>query len=378
MKKVGVIVSIILFCSLPFLFFLCAPDIIGYVAKSGLERTFPGSSVTIGKSVFHPLRSVEISAIEILREGIYDIRLSRVTVSYDLPGILKGRVSEISSAGANVRMDLRRLKPGEAGELIFMGTDRGHFSVEREVFPLTSLDFKADGISVSGMISLELYPDEPDKGKIDAVIQTIKAFGITAGEAVISGKPYSGGADFTVKTITCGDAVVKGVTGKLVLDDKGVLLDGLSGSAFKGKMKGEASVGLGEDGKFSAALDFAGLDLGTFVKDFKLEEKVDITGTMKGGLRVAGAGTGFTDISGEFTADIPGGVLTIKDKTFLENMAKRTGYEMDMLMENFSRYVYNKGGMKVGFNGRDISLDIEMEGEAGKRTLNVVLHDIIK
>ncbi|MBF0216740.1 MAG: YdbH domain-containing protein [Candidatus Omnitrophica bacterium] len=378
MKKAVAIVLGLLTFAFPVVFLFCAPDIIIYIAKAGIEKTFVGSSVSIGKCVFHPLRSIDITYVQINKEGVYDIRLNGINVSYGIKGLLAGHISEIRSGGGNISMDLRRLKPGESGKLLNTGTGPGFFSVGKVVVQETGVDLKTQGISLSGTLAIDFHPDDRNEDRIDAVIRTIKAFGISVEEAEISGAPYAGGAVLTARKITCGDAVISGVGGIVKVENDSIVLDQLAGTVFNGMIRGKAEMDLRKDGRFTASIDLTGLDLGTFIRDFKLAEKVEVTGTIGGGLRLAGSMTALTGITGEFSTDIPGGVLVIKDTTFLANMAKRTGQSIDMLMENFSRYVYNKGGMKVGFNGRDMSLDIEMEGEAGKRTFNVVLHDIFK
>jgi hypothetical protein len=122
-------------------------------------------------------------------------------------------------------------------------------------------------------------------------------------------------------------------------------------------------------------LEFSGIDLNAFVHDFKLNEKVDLNGRMEGVAVLKGKGLNFTVLSGDFTANAPGGDLTIKDKSYLEKIARGSGQSLDILVENFKNYHYNKGVMNLSLVEGNLILDIALDGEAGKRNFTVTMHN---
>jgi hypothetical protein len=92
-------------------------------------------------------------------------------------------------------------------------------------------------------------------------------------------------------------------------------------------------------------------------------------------LRLEGTGGSFRILDGAFAAREPGGKLIIKDKQFLERLAASTNQSLNMIVENFRDYHYNTGIIKAGIDQGNIVLNAELEGQAGKRSLGIVLHD---
>jgi hypothetical protein len=68
-------------------------------------------------------------------------------------------------------------------------------------------------------------------------------------------------------------------------------------------------------------------------------------------------------------------MLIIKDAQVLKNLASNTNQSADLLMENFQNYHYNIGALKLFLDNGNLILDAALDGETGKRDLNIVLHD---
>jgi hypothetical protein len=100
-----------------------------------------------------------------------------------------------------------------------------------------------------------------------------------------------------------------------------------------------------------------------------------MTGRLSGDLKLKGRGEQIEILQGSFSTLPPGGTLVIMDTKFLERMAHNTRQPLDLLVESFKNYPYNTGLMSLGFENGSVILKIELEGEAGKRNLNVILHD---
>jgi len=70
--------------------------------------------------------------------------------------------------------------------------------------------------------------------------------------------------------------------------------------------------------------------------------------------------------------------LTIKDDSYLKELAKNTGEGIDFVVESFTNYSYNKGLMRMYLDNNNIIMDAGMDGVSGKRNLTVILHNILK
>ncbi|MCM8789859.1 MAG: YdbH domain-containing protein [Candidatus Omnitrophica bacterium] len=112
-----------------------------------------------------------------------------------------------------------------------------------------------------------------------------------------------------------------------------------------------------------------------FVRDFNLGEKIRLSGKLAGAVILSGSGNNIKAVNGKFMTTGTGGVLIIKDNRFLENMARNSGQLLDILAESFKDYHYNTGVIKLSFDKGNLILDIVLEGDVGKRSLNIVLHD---
>ena len=100
-----------------------------------------------------------------------------------------------------------------------------------------------------------------------------------------------------------------------------------------------------------------------------------MTGRLNGDLVFENRGTEISILNGKLSNLGSGGMLIIKDTKFLENMARNTGQSTDLLVENFKNYHYNIGSIKLFLENNNLALDTALDGETGKRDINIVLHD---
>ncbi|MGD9015028.1 MAG: YdbH domain-containing protein, partial [Candidatus Omnitrophota bacterium] len=123
------------------------------------------------------------------------------------------------------------------------------------------------------------------------------------------------------------------------------------------------------------SLKFVNLDLETLVHDFGLNKKVELSGKLTGRLNFQGAGLNLHALNGDFSSAEYGGRLIIKDTQFLENLARNSKQPLDIFVESFQDYEYNTGIIRLALDKGNLILDIALDGEAGKRNLNITLHD---
>ena len=129
---------------------------------------------------------------------------------------------------------------------------------------------------------------------------------------------------------------------------------------------------------YSLRLNTQGMEIKRFMDDMELNDKFDMTGRLAGAFYLSGKGHDIKDMKGDFSTDAQGGILVIKDKAFLENVAKQSNQPLDILVESFRNYNYNNGMIKFGIESGNLMMDMRLDGIAGKRSLTIVLHDFNK
>ena len=164
------------------------------------------------------------------------------------------------------------------------------------------------------------------------------------------------------------------VTGKSGLKERRLRIDPLLVSFLGGNVKGEFSVTLDQAMDYDLHLDTQAVDIKRLVDDMELNEKFEMTGRLGGAFYLSGRGQDIKDIKGYFNTAAPGGVLIIKDKTFLENVARQSSQPLDIIVESFRNYNYNNGAIKLFMESGNIGLDLKLDGNAGKRSLTIILH----
>jgi hypothetical protein len=159
------------------------------------------------------------------------------------------------------------------------------------------------------------------------------------------------------------------------LSGKEVVLHSLSAKIFKGILRAEGALTFSYAPVFHLKVDVYDLDVENMIEVFKLAEKFQMSGQLGGSIQVEGSGMDMKVVGGEFFLSEPGGTLLIKDKKFLENIARSSQQPMDILVESFRNYRYNTGKVNVSYEAGDLMLALGLEGEAGERNLDIVWHN---
>ena len=127
---------------------------------------------------------------------------------------------------------------------------------------------------------------------------------------------------------------------------------------------------------YEAELDINGADPDITVEALKMDEKISITGSVNGRVRLVVNRAGLTVLEGDLAASPAGGTLSIKDKTWLERIASYAKQNLEVVVENLKNFRYNEGTLSLTSEGSDISMDMHLSGDAGRYDLKVVLHDV--
>jgi hypothetical protein len=126
---------------------------------------------------------------------------------------------------------------------------------------------------------------------------------------------------------------------------------------------------------YEASIKAANLDLAVFVRDFGLQERLELSGLVNGELKARGSAGGFELLSGNLTGVQPGGFLNIRDQSMIDTLAARSGQARDLISQSFKDYRYDNARAQLYSQDNKLILDVAFGGSRGGRILKVVLHD---
>ena len=350
------------------------PTII-FLAKKQLAKVFINSTVTIKNCGLRPLHLLSLSDIEIKNGQIYDIKIKEVSIQYSPSSIIKGKILKFSLKDPKVTINLGEKSLLGFSKLLNLNTDKSPFLINSLELTNLVLNIKSQELTLDARLSSELNLIKQLINSLDLKINSLAVEGIDLKNASLTVGQSLPSGEFRVQQIKYDKLKIEKIKSSVRLKDKNLYLDSLSADLFAGKIKGSANLSIDKLPEYLVNLEFSGIDLNAFVHDFKLNEKVDLSGRMDGLTTLKGKGLNFTVLSGEFTTNASGGDLTIKDKSYLENIARGSGQSLDILVENFKNYHYNKGVMDLSLEEGSLILDIALDGEAGKRNFTVTMHN---
>jgi hypothetical protein len=357
--------------------YLCIESIIISVAERQLKSMCKDSIVSIGHCRVRALSSIILRDIEIKLPPIYDIKVKDLKISYSISSLIKGDILKFYLGDSSFDFNMGGKEIAQIKGYFNLGSGKGALKVNEVEISDLALMLETRDINFSGKISLALDPEENSIKNIDLKLDSLDAQGLLLENGYLSGRPSGEGAKFYALNIRYNDVKMSEVSGSVFVKENTVFLKSFKAKIFDGAISGGMSYRIDKVRDFTIDLKVDGLDLSTFVREMKMENKFQMTGELGGNALLNGNGLTLLRIEGDFSTAPGGGVLTIKDTRFLENMAKDSGQSLDILMESFKQYQYNIGLMKLSVDGSNLLLDIALDGASGKRNFNVVLHDFL-
>ena len=80
--------------------------------------------------------------------------------------------------------------------------------------------------------------------------------------------------------------------------------------------------------------------------------------------------------SDSFLHDVDeGGDIVIRDAALLKDLAKRVRQPLEIVEAGLKEYRFNTAAARVFLDGPSVGIAVQMDGEKGKRDLEVRLHD---
>jgi hypothetical protein len=146
---------------------------------------------------------------------------------------------------------------------------------------------------------------------------------------------------------------------------------------FAGKgLTGSGAVRFGKTVGYRIEVLAGALPAQTLIRAFEWEKKVSMSGVFDGRLKVEGSGKKLTMLEGTFDAAGGGGDIVVLDQAFLQRIADSSKQPIEIVKASFENYHYNDGKVRFFLDRKDLKLNLDLGGEAGKRNLEVNLHDM--
>lgn len=370
---------IIILCLLSVLFLVVSlfiKPLIVILAKKQLGNTFVQSEISVGGCALQPTRSLSLWDIEIKRPGVYDIKVKEAVVQYNLISILKPSPLKLTLKGTGVYLNTPKQGIRELAGYLNLGRRRGASIFKSLKVADLTLDLNTRELATKATLSSRFNIATLSLDYLNFKMDILKILGVQLEDCFLKLDADSEEGDFGIAKLKYNKFKLTDTKGKANLAHRDLSLYDVSARTLDGVIQCDLELTLGKTVHYLVNLRCVDLDIESFVRDFNFREKFNMTGRLSGNLELKGQGAQIEILDGSLSTLPPGGTLVIKDAKFLENMARSTRQPMDLLVESFKNYCYNAGLMSLGFEDGNINLKVELEGEAGERNLNVILHDV--
>ncbi|MCM8823934.1 MAG: YdbH domain-containing protein [Candidatus Omnitrophica bacterium] len=375
MRKRNLLFIFIIFL-LVFLALLFIEPLIIHLAKTRIEKILPNCSVKIGDCKFELFDRLNFSSIEISKLPHYELRIDNLNIFYNLDSIVNKKLLKVSLHGGYININLPQRN------LLFIpnvtSTSPKKSFLFLDFLELTNIEINLDfsDCKINGKISTILSLKDINRlfKFLDLNIDygEIGNFKIEYGNININ--EDSSGL-FKLNKLKYNDLLLRNIYGNIRLGYREVYLPYFSGELFGGHLSGNLGFLYKNNPIYSFEFKFFNIDTSRVVKAFKFMDKVWIKGRVDGELVFKIEDNNLNVINGYFSAIEPGGNLTIKDKRLLEKLPGVSSKQLDLLVESFKDYSYNRGVVKLGLQGNDLLVEINLDGDKGKRNLNINFYD---
>ena len=345
-----------------------------WIARRQIAAVFIDGKVSIKDARILPLRRASLSGIAIKRDGAYDLEIGEVSVDYSVDSLLRKEILKISLDKADVEVSLPRQNISDLTRHVRPG-HQGALTIKELAVSDLSLKVLTKDLRLEARVSAELALADLSIHSLELTVASLQNRGFLLKDGVLRVNRKSGPDEFRVGDIQYNKVKVTGMNGIVRLENGIFFLDAFSAQTFNGLVTGNATLQTGAYPEYLVNLECADLSLERFVDDFDLGEKIQMSGLLSGRLILRGQGTDVEVLDGDFSMAKTGGTLVIKDASMLENVAQGTGQSVDLIVESFKNYHYNNGALTVSLEEGDLRVDMALDGEAGKRDLNIVVHD---
>lgn len=362
-------------CALFIIASLVVKPVIKFFVRQQLEQVFVQSQVSVAGCTIRPGCQISLYDLRIKRQASYEIAAKEVSVSFPFSSILKPYPLAFSLKDVQVNLSVPKKNTRECAGFLKLGPPGPPLLNSIQIDGM-GLDIRTLDLALQAMVSVRIDVVRQAVDYFDGKINSLNLFGLQLQNGTFKSSGSLSPGELSIAQLKYDKLKVSAIKGKMRLSPLALALYDVSAKALGGNLEVSGELKIGKDAQYAADLRCAGLDIEQFVHSFDLQNKFTMTGKLSGSIKLQGSGSSIELVGGELATLQPGGVFTITDTKFLENMAVSTKQSVDLLVESFKDYRYNTGVMSIGVEEGSIVLRLELEGLAGKRELKVVIHTV--
>lgn len=374
-RRLIILFIIVVFFSCSYVFIKL---IVRYFVKALLNRTFIGSTVTIGDCSVNLLQGVSLSNIEIVKKPDYELIIKYLSIKYSFGSLINRSISRVSLGNVKIYVNLPKVNPEKLKAYYRLSSHPPLFLINSLELSGFDLDINLKDLKLNGNISLGMDMKHQLIDSCRVHIGLLRSGGMELRNISLEQPHYSSSCVLRADTLKFDKLHVKNMSGYVLLKDNSLFIDSLSADILGGNLRAKLGVVLNKGLNYFMNLEFKRLDLDILTNEFNLRQKADMSGKLDGVVLLKGSLKHVEILDGDFSALAPGGNINIKDERFLANIADSSGQPKDIIMESLKNYRYNNGIMKLSFDKEIVMLNVGLDGNAGKRNFNIFLHDVIR
>lgn len=344
------------------------------ITKKQLEALFTGASVTVDNCSVRLFSELGIYGIKIKKANTYDFSIREIVIDFSLKSLIKGTIRKVVLKGLNININTPQDSIIEFNKYLMVNRGKGVLINSAEIQQL-ELKVTAKDLQLKAFVSAVVNLKNNSIEYLKLNTGSLEMMGMRFENMVVNIPEASQTGTLFIKQVKYEKFKIETIKSDLKLIGQSLNLDNLQADIFGGKIEGNLKILLQKTIDYSLGLKAINLKAKDIIKDLNLQEKVQMTGVLGGDIDFKGNDLDFKFIKGDLALTEPGGDLTIKDTSFLENMAKNTNQSLDLLVEGFKNYRYNNGIVKLGLEDSNLVVSMLLDGSGGRRNVNIVLHD---
>jgi hypothetical protein len=360
-----------------FILVIFSKHIILFAARKIIETTCVHSTVRIGGCSLKPTRLLRFYDIDIKNGQLYDFNIKELTIHFTFLSLLKRVISGVEIAQLSSRVDLGQKTFSQLGSYLNLKTQHGLLRIDTLQISNSTLDLKAGDLILIAKGTLDFNLRRQLLTSLQLDIDFLQSNAIELDKAILRISQDKPKGEFYINTLKFETLKIMDIRSMITLSDNVLTLLSLSARILGGTIEGDARIRVGKTPEYSCNLKAKDVSLETIVKDFNLGEKIRMTGSVSGHAALEGRWPRIDAVNGNLSTAAPGGIFSISDTKFLETIARTTKQSLEMIVESFRDYRYNEGTIGLSMEGKDLVVSVFLNGQAGKRNLNVILHDFM-
>jgi hypothetical protein len=210
---------------------------------------------------------------------------------------------------------------------------------------------------------------------LDLTVESARYNSLNFKGASLKLRPGKLSGGLSIESVSFDKLKISDISAKFRQQDKNIFVDALSVDILGGRVTGLGNLKMDGNMEYSFNLKAEIIDIPQIIESFDLKEKFSMTGKLNSAARFSGKNIELRSLGADFTANDPGGNLTVKDTSFLKNLAKSSQQPLEIVEGSFKEYHYSSGGAKLSLEGGSLIFDASLDGEQGKRNLRLTFHD---